>query len=245
MNERKTSNLPFDSEDINEQKLWRALGNLPDESPSPRLRQTFYRELEKSDRESWFEKLNGWLGIRNKTGWVTAMAFGLLGLGLAQWMHLPGSNLPEQIATPVADTRMAALEQNVALLNRQLVLDRLQDSAASTRLRGVFDAGGLVESDPEVTRALLLRATEDRVPSVRSAAIDALGPQLNSAAVGSELMNLLENAESPLVQLALVDLVLRNGSQAQLGQLLDLANQNRLFPDLAKHVKKSLQGEAI
>lgn len=245
MNERKKSDLPFDSEDPNEQKLWQALGDLPDESPSPQMRQAFYRELEKADRESWFEKLNGWLGIRNKTGWVTAMMFGLLGLGLAQWMHSPGINMPEQMAVPVADTRLAALEQNVALLNRQLVLDRLGDSAASTRLRGIFDAGGLAGNDPEVTRALLLRATEDRVPSVRSAAIDALGPQLNTAAVGSELMSLLEHAESPLVQLALVDLVLRNGNQAQIKQLLELANQNRLFPDLAKHVEKSLQGEVI
>lgn len=245
MNERKTTSLPFDSEDLNEQKLWQALGDLPDESPSARMRQAFYRELEKADRESWFEKLNAWLGIRNKTGWVTAMAFGLLGLGLAQLMHSPGLNHPGQLSAPAEDTRMAALEQNVALLNRQLVLDRLQDSAAGTRLRGVFDAGGLVESDPEVTRALLLRATQDRVPSVRSAAIDALGPQLNSAAVGSELMSLLEQAESPLVQLALVDLVLRNGNQAQIAQLLELANHNRLFPDLAKHVKKSLQGDII
>ena len=247
MNDRKTSKLPFDSEDLNEQKLWQALGDLPDESPSPRLRQSFYRELEKADRESWLEKLNSWLGIRNATGWVTAMAFGVLGLGLAQWMNTTNIDIPgtATVSDPVEDSRLAVLEQNVARLNRQLVLDRLQDSAASTRLRGVFDAGGLVEDDPEVTRALLLRATEDRVPSVRSAAIDALGPKLNSASVGSELMNLLEQAEAPLVQLALVDLVLRYGSQAQIEQLLALANQDRLLPELVNHVKKSLQGEVI
>ena len=121
----------------------------------------------------------------------------------------------------------------------------MQDANAGKRLRGVIDAGSVVQDDAEITRALLMRATEDRVYSVRSAAIDALGPRLNSTAVGNELMNLLENAESPLVQLALVDLVLRNGSDAQLERLLQLANKRRLHPDLIRHVNNSLGSESI
>ena len=58
-------------------------------------------------------------------------------------------------------------------------------------------------------------------------------------------MNLLSHAESPIVQLALVDLVLRNGSNEQLEQLLKLANENILHPDLVRHVNKSLGSETI
>ncbi len=236
MSERKTFNLPFDSEDPAEQKLWAALEEMPREAPSADMRRAFYRELDRANATSWTARLRGWLGISSNTGWLTVAACVLLGVGMGQILNKTGSAEP---------MRLAVLEQNVALLNRELILDRLQDATAGKRLRGVIDAGSVVQDDAEITRALLMRATEDRVYSVRSAAIDALGPRLNSTAVGNELMNLLENSESPLVQLALVDLVLRNGSDAQLERLLQLANKRRLHPDLIRHVNNSLGSESI
>lgn len=47
-----------------------------------------------------------------------------------------------------------------------------------------------------------------------------------------------------LVQLALADLVLRHGSSMQPEQLLRLANEGALHPDLVKHVQKSLGRES-
>jgi HEAT repeat protein len=160
----------------------------------------------------------------------------LAGVGIGQSLNDAGTNEP---------TRLAALEQNVAMLNRQLILDRLEDAAAGKRLRGVVDAAYFAQDDVEIASALLTRATSDRVDSVRTAAIDALGPGLKEPAVGNELMKLLENAESPLVQLALVDLVLRNGSQAQLQHLAQLANTGHLHPDLVKHVKNALGSDSV
>jgi len=236
MSDRKTVNLPFDSEDPAEQKLWAALGEMPRMAPSADLRRGFYRELDRASTTNRTERLRGWLGISGNAGWLTAAACVLLGVGMGQVLNKTGS---------VEPSRLAVLEQNVALLNRELILDRLQDASAGTRLRGVIDAGSVVQDDVEITRALLMRATEDRVYSVRSAAIEVLGPTLNSTAVGNELMNLLENAESPLVQLALVDLVLRNGSDAQLEHLLQIANKELLHPDLIRHVNNSLGSESI
>jgi hypothetical protein len=236
MTDRKPSNLPFESTDSSEQELWQLLEEIPDEKPSPNMRRSFYRQLENINNQSWLSALHRWLGLSGNNGWVTVVAVGVLGLGLGQMMQSP------QVEEP---TRLVALEENVALLNRELVLNRLQDPSAGMRLRGVVDAGGLVEHDPEITQALLLRATEDSVHSVRSAAIDALAPQMGSSTVSVGLMSSLENAESPLVQLALVDLVLRNGNGQQLDKLLLLVNEKRLHPDLVTHVKKSLRKEEI
>ena len=119
---------------------------------------------------------------------------------------------------PAADhTELAQLQQQVAILNRNLVLDRLENDSPSKRLLGVIEASDLAEHDPEVRRALLDRAVDDRVHSVRSAAIDAIGPRLGTPAVGDELMASLEKAKSPLVQLALADLVLRYGNPTAAG----------------------------
>jgi hypothetical protein len=119
-------------------------------------------------------------------------------------------------------------------------MDRLENVSASKRLLGVMDAAGIAEHDSEIARALLTTAVDDRVYSVRAAAIDAIGPQLNRPAVGDELMALLEKTDSPLVQLALVDLVLRHGNSQQLDQLVKLSERGGLHPDLVQHVKSAV-----
>lgn len=236
MSDNKDFDLPFDSDDEAEQKLWSALKELPRDEPSPAMRRSFYRELDRASGEGLVTRLRNWLGISGNAGWLTAAACMLAGIGIGQSLNDAGTNEPR---------RLAALEQNVAMLNRQLILDRLEDATAGKRLRGVIDAAYFAQDDDEIARALLMRATSDRVDSVRAAAIDALGPSLKEPAVGNELMKLLESAKSPLVQLALVDLVLRNGSQAQLQHVAQLANSGRLHPDLVKHVKNVLGSDSV
>jgi hypothetical protein len=236
MSDRNNLSTPFESSDDAEQQLWQALGDLPQAETPANLRRSFYNELEKANSLSWGGRIRSWLGLSNNAGWVTATACLLIGFGAAQLATEQSNVQPD---------RLVALEENIALLNRELVLDRLRDDAPGTRLLGVHAASSLVQNDDEIAQALLVRASQDRSQSVRSAAIDALGSQLNSTRVGDELMRLLENAESPIVQLALTDLVLRNGNQTQLDQLLYLANEDRLHPDLIRHVKKALRSETI
>lgn len=235
MPERKPPHLPFESSDPHEQKLWAALEDLPRDEPSPGLRRGFYDALEHRDARRPTARLQRWLGLAGSGGWLTAAACVLLGFGLARSLPAP----------PVADERLAALENNVAQLNRELVLNRLESPGAGARLQAVLDAGGLAGSDGQVARALLLSAAQDPSESVRSAAIDALGPQLGNEDVARELMQLLESAESPLVQWSLVDLVLRHGDREQVRQLVQLADASRLHPDLARHVRQAVSGGAI
>lgn len=236
MSDRKVSELPFDSDDPQEQRLWTALADLPRREPSPELRRSFYRALEHVGAATMSGRLRSWLGFSGNAGWITAAVCLLIGVGTGQLAGRPA---------PGAGDRLALLERNVALLNRELILDRLEAPSATKRLRGVIDAVGIVEQDAEIARALLVRASEDRVASIRTAAIDALAPQLATPSVGEELMILLEDARSPLVQLALVDLVLRNGTEDQLDRLLRLANEGRLHPDLVQHVRNSLGSQNI
>lgn len=236
MHDKNISSLPFESGDESEMKLWDALADLPAGEPSSEMRRRFYRRLEQAGKTGFSERFGRWLGLRGHSGWLTATACLLLGFAVAQ---LPGER-------PASEPdRLVALEQNVALLNRELILGRLQDEAAATRLTGVIEASDLAGGDLEIVQALLRTATQDRALSVRSAAIDALAPQLKSDNVGSELMKLLEQAESPIVQLALVDLFLRHGSTGQVAQLLRLAESGQLHSDLIPHVKNSARSESI
>lgn len=229
--DHESRGVPFASDDANERDLWQALENISQAEPPPRLRRTFYGELDRRSRSTLLDRWFSRLGLIGNRG--VASAVGCVIVGAFVGLLLSGSE-------PVERAELTDLQQQVAQLNRNLILDRLENVSASKRLLGVFDAAGIAQHDAEIARALLNRAVDDRVYSVRAAAIDAIGPQLNTPAVGDELMALLERAESPLVELALVDLVLRHGNAEQLEQLMKLAERGALHPDLVQHVKSAV-----
>ncbi|HKU16309.1 MAG TPA: hypothetical protein VJQ52_18090 [Steroidobacteraceae bacterium] len=229
--------VPFDSDDAGEQRLWSDLEQLPQAAPSQRLRRRFYDELDAADRQ--LQQRRRWLSVFRGPALLTAMGCLLVGVIIGFVLRSPLT-----ADRSVDRTELALLQEQVAMLNRNLVLDRLESDSASKRLLGVIEASDLAEHDPEVRRALLERAVDDRVHSVRSAAIDAIGPRVGAPAVGDELMASLEG-ESPLVQLALADLVLRYGNPKQVEQLLRLSESGALHPDVAKHVRSSISRSRV
>jgi hypothetical protein len=236
MSEQENPGVPFVSDDEEEQKLWNELQRVPQAEPPPRLRTRFYRELDKIDRSTPMDRWRGWFGLTGNRGLVTALGCGIVGVFMGIVLATTDS---------VDRSELSALQQQVAQLNRHLILDRLDSDSASKRLMGVIDAAGIAEHDSEIARALLTRAVDDRVYSVRAAAIDAIGPQLNTPAVGDELMGLLEKSESPLVQLALVDLILRHGNAQQLEQLVKLTERGALHPELVQYVKSAIRRNQV
>ena len=233
MSDKRNSDLPLGSDEAAENRLWDALAEVEHTAPSANLRRGFYEKLELASRPTLMSKLRDVLGFSGNTGWITATACVLVGIGAGQLIGTPN------ITT--GDDRLAALEENVSMLNRTLILDRLENDSAGKRLQGVLDAAYLAGEDTEVMNALLQRATEERVHSVRAAAIDVLGRQLGAPSVGKRIMDSIVDADSPLVQLAMIDLVLRNGTQEQLDELLQLAEDGLLYPDLSRHVLTSLK----
>ena len=231
MSEQRRKGVPFDSDANEEQDLWQALGSLEQAEPPPRMRRKFYAELDSRSRQTRWDRWRNALGLLGLRGAATAAVCAIAGIVVGVSLHGPGG---------AESARLDSLQQQVTELNRNLILDRLESSSASKRLLGVLNAAEFAEHDSEVARALLARAVDDRVYSVRAAAIDAIGPQLNTPAVGDELMTLLESTQSPLVQLALVDLILRHGNPQQTEQLLKLSERGELHPDLAQHVKETL-----
>jgi hypothetical protein len=234
MSDKPKGGVPFESEDAGEQKLWRELQDLPQEAPSQQLRRRFYDELEHADRR--MHRRRRWLNLLSAPALAAAAGCVFVGVMIGFLLRSPAA--PER-------AELTQLQQQVAMLNRNLVLDRLENDSASKRLLGVMEASDLAAHDPVVMNALLQRAVDDRVHSVRSAAIDAIGPRVGTPAVGDELMASLEKAESPLVQLALADLVIRYGNPNQLEQLLELSERGRLHPDVAQHVKSSVSRNRV
>jgi hypothetical protein len=226
-------------------RMWEELERLPEEIPGEEMRQRFAANLEpwleagESDRrgrrsglaggarraldrlggglESWLER---WLPRRPlaQAGLAAAtLALGVLigsGHGTGLW---PGSG---RAAGPAA--QIGELRDEVRSLSRLVTLSLLKQDSASERLRGVSfgrQAGG---ADDRVLQALLDTLRHDPDVNVRLAAVDALAPALGRPAVRDQMLQEVARQASPMVQIALIDLLLgrdRAGSERRLVEL--------------------------
>ena len=188
-------------------RLWDALDRLPEEQPSPALRQRFYRmldeEVERTARKppsrGWREMIQALLPQPVRLG--VAWALPALVLGVLLGTRMPGSE--PKGGTP----EITELRQEVRSLSRMVTLSLLQQESASERLKGVSYGRSTGPTDERVLNALLAAVKEDPNENVRLAAIDALAGVVERPRVQQTLAESLPRQESPMVQIALVDLL--------------------------------------
>ena len=88
-----------------------------------------------------------------------------------------------------------------------MALSLLQQQSASERLRGVSWAYQVEPPDTAVLTALLAAVNHDPNVNVRLAAVDALRPFASSPGARNAAIEALSRQTSPIVQVALIDLL--------------------------------------
>ena len=175
--------------------LWGSLEQLPEESPSQRLRKRFYDALrEQRQRES--ERHHRFWWSRHP---VFQVAFGMaiLLIGVAIGHFATGQTQK--------NSEVAQLRGEVENMRQMVTLSLLQQQSASDRLRGVNWSYRVEPSDPEVLGALLTTVNHDSNVNVRLAAVDALRKFSDSPVGRKGLVQALGKQDSPLVQIAILD----------------------------------------
>src|SRR5262245_44590240 len=150
--------------------LWRRLGELPDEKPSPRLRRRFDAML------SAYEEGRGLKAARPTAVpvWLQyAAAVLILGIGFlaGRYVQQPGRETSEVAALR---TELSGTNDRIAALNQLVVLSMLQQPSASQRLQGVSYSLAVPHADPQIVGALLRSLRSDASVDVRLAALDSL-----------------------------------------------------------------------
>lgn len=183
-------------------RLWMAMGELPDEAPSPRVRARFYTMLHAKTRPGLRERLETWIASwwPQQPVYQLAYSLGVLVIGLALGYSLWSDRPAQQDA-------MATLRQEVNDLNVLVALSLLQQPSASERLKGVGWVTRVANEDDGLLEALLNTVQYDENVNVRLAAVDALAAHARQEQVREGLVAALEKEESPLVQMALIDLI--------------------------------------
>lgn len=183
--------------------LWRSLALVPSGQPSTALRARFLETLEAYQfgleqgrrRRSWF---SGW-GFLQQPVWQAAAAVALVVIGVAAG----------RVGTSEKKTEVSQLKGEVENMRQLVTLSLLQQQSPSARLRGVTYSYQMERPDPQVESALLSAVNHDSNVNVRLSAVDALQKYARVPEVSQALIEAIPVQESPLVQIALIDMLVQ------------------------------------
>lgn len=122
-----------------------------------------------------------------------------------------------------------------------MAVSLLQQSSSSERLRGVSYTSQLKEPGQGTLDALLQALDNDPNVNVRLAAADALYLFASNPEVKEGLLKSLARQESPLVQSALIDLLVVSREQRAVQALKTLIGGEKLRPEIKKKAELGIQ----
>jgi len=222
-----------------EASLWKKLALLPEEQPSPRLRSKFNEMLDTYQEGRW-EKRSlaveqksmppGFFG-RNQWSIPVAMACGILLLVIGFFAGKSINN------TDSGAQELARLHVEMTNMRQLVVLSLLQQQSASERLQAISWSLKDDSPDPQVLSALLHTLRYDSNVNVRLAALDALSHYHRQPGVKKGLEDALQPQQSPMVQVALIDLMVELHDSSVVEQLKRLEQDQSLNPTVRQRAE--------
>lgn len=195
--------------------LWNSLSALPEEKPSPAMRERFnamlsaYEQgIRHGETSSVWETLNQFISrfLPSQPAIQFAMMFVLvvgsfvLGSRSEDGLEWGGNGQDDQI-------ELAELRGEVLAMSRMLAISLLQQQSASERIKGASWTDRLSQPDEQVIGTLVQTLNYDPNVNVRLAAMDALTKYSEEPEIRETLIGSLAKQTSPLVQLALVEVI--------------------------------------
>lgn len=226
-------------------ELWQGLGELPQEAPTPRLRERFdamlAAELENGGAGPSLRPLSfpakgapRTVARRHAPRFRRLLPLAAtlaLGLGLG-WLFFGrgGSD----------DVALQNLEKEVGELHELVALSLLQKSSVSDRLQGVAYGREYGAADPGVAAALLKALANDSNVNVRLAALEALRPVAARDDYRGQLVAVAARPDSPLVSLSVIDVLIEAGTPEARRDLEQLMSDPNLEPVVRGYLRDRL-----
>ncbi len=225
--------------------VWRGLENMEEPEPSRAMRTRFLETLN-AYQEGFLEaqrravytapKKSFWAGLLPAhPAWQAAFSAVLMVAGMLGGHYLLGSRAPE------ANPEMAQLRNQVENLRQLVALSMLKEQSPSARLRGVTYSNQIAQPDRQVEQALLQAVNHDSNVNVRLSAVDALAKFANSAEVRRAIADSLPVQDSPLVQVALIDLLVQLQAKEAVPVLRKLSLDSGAEEDVRQRAASGLQ----
>jgi len=224
------------------QKVWDMMDVIEVPEPSPYMGVKFHAMLD-TYKESVQEQ-KGFLSILNdklndfwqwQRRWPLAysLAIVLISFGCG-YLFFRSSKGGEQ------QQQLQALTSQVHELKQTMMLALLENPSASERIRGVSYTSEIKHADKEVIDALLATLNNDPNVNVRLSTLDALAQLASHPEVRQGLIKSILQQDSPLMQSAIADVMLKLQEKRSVGSFKELLKQKDLDPGVKDKIKQTI-----
>jgi len=227
--------------------FWASLGSIPPAEPnSSELRSRFqimleaYKHgLDQAPARSLWQTVNSWLD-----GWWPRQP--ALQFGLAMALLVAGLLIGRQFQpVPTApgalpNTEVTELRNEVTEMRQMVALSLIQQQSASDRIRGVNWSYQLPKPGSEFLTVLLDTLMHDTSVNVRLATVEALRQFGDQPVVRRGVVQAMSQQESPMVQIALIDLAVDLKEKDSIDTLRQLTQNAKLDGAVRERAQKGI-----
>lgn len=203
---------------------------LNDPQPSLRLDDKFYASLREEKKrvakESFSFSLPDWNIL------IPRLAFSLV----LMIVGFTGGYL----LRPSSSGEVIELTQEVSDLKEMMMLSLLEKESATDRLKAVSLSTEMNQVSQKVTMALFKTLNEDENANVRLAALEALTAYSKDSEVRKELIKSISIQDSPLVQVALAELMVAIQEKKSVKELQKLLQDEKTPKEVKNKIKNSI-----
>jgi len=222
---------------------WKLLGAIPPMQPASDLRTRFdamldvYRQgLDHGHVRKRRPSPSSWFGSwrPQRLALQFGLAFGLLIFGIVIGRFV------RPAANPTSNTEITELRSELAQTRQMVALSLMQQQSASERLKGVNWSYQLQQPGREVLSALLDTLMHDPNVNVRLATVDALRQFGDQSVVRRGVVEAMSRQESPMVQIALIDLAVDLKEKESISALRQLTEDQNINETVRQRAQKGL-----
>lgn len=145
------------------------------------------------------------------------------------------------VQSPSEKTEVSKLTQEVSELKEMMMLSLLEKESATQRLKAVSLTSDMNRASEKVTNALFATLNHDENVNVRLAALEALTSYSRDSAVRAKLIASIATQDSPLVQVALAELMVAIQEKKSVDALKQLLNSDKTPQEVKSRISESIK----
>jgi hypothetical protein len=188
-------------------QLWMLMGVVPAPEPPAGTLVRFnamldsFKAAEAGREAGVFHRVRQLFLLQPRFAAVYSLLLVVIGAGLGYWLNRPVVSSDKQ--------QLEALTAQVSDMREMMMKSLLQNPSASERIRGVSYTSEITKVNKSVLEALFTTLNNDRNVNVRLMTLEALTHYAGDPVVRQGLVQSILQQESPLMQAAMADVMLK------------------------------------
>jgi len=211
--------------------LYNSIRDIPEPEPSRNMSTSFYKALEKASAGKQ-RRLPDWSALFNP-GFIGRLAFGFFLLATGFWIGTAYDR-------GQSSEELQNLSSEVLEMKEMMMLSLLDQQSTSQRLKAVNIVNELPDASDKVCQALLATLRNDENTNVRRAALEALVPFTSKASVRQGLVEAISDQESPMVILAISEIMVAIQEKAAAGELQKVLDDQNTPEEIKIQLKNNI-----